>query len=152
MVLDKTSTLSTIDTRYKMRQRGLQTGVVSTDSLFKPARQPVEVNANDPAELYTYAATSMLPGAGRGLFAIRLIGPESPINDGEYIGEYRGGVQLMKAEFIKHMLETHSDKQTSYMISFQGVIRNGWIHDKHERTSMAPFSNDPCNADLYNSK
>ena len=50
------------------------------------------------------------------------------------------------------MLNPNPDKQTAYMISFQGVRRYGWEHPKNECTSMASFTNDPCDDDLYNSE
>ena len=84
-----TTTLS-MTTRSKMRQRGARTEKIPTETVFAPSRKPVDIITNDPANLYTYAATFTLPGAGRGLFSMRIIGPDSPIDDGEYIGEYIG--------------------------------------------------------------
>ena len=141
-----------MSTRSKLRQRGARTVAIPIEAVFVPSREPVNVDMNDPAALYTYAATSTLPGAGRGLFARRLIGPDSPIDDGEYIGEYMGGENLTPEDFRRYMFATNPDRQTAYMISFQGVIRDGWDHEKKECTSMAPFGNDPCDDDLYNSK
>ena len=91
LVADIVSPNPTIDTQYMTRQRGTQASDILTNSNFIPSRQPVKFETLDTAELYTYAATSSLPGAGRGLFARRLIGPDSPLDDGEYVGEYIGG-------------------------------------------------------------
>ena len=77
---------------------------------------------NDPEALYTYGATSTLPGAGIGLFARRLIGPESLIDDGEYIWDYMGGENLTTDNFHRYMFDTNPDRKTASMISFQGVI------------------------------
>ena len=46
------------------------------------------------------------------------------------------------------MFDTNPDRQTAYMISFQGVIRDSWDHERNECSSMAPFVNDPCDDDL----
>ena len=54
---------------------------------------------NDPAELFIYAATSTIPDAGRGLFAKSFIGPDCPIDDGQYLGEYPGGENLTATNF-----------------------------------------------------
>ena len=85
-------------TRYNARQRGTQVSIISTNSAFMPSSQPVWIETIDPAELYTYAAMSTLPGASRGLFARGLIGPDSPIDDREYVGEYMGGENITPAD------------------------------------------------------
>ena len=54
------------------------------------------------------------------LFARRLIGPDSPLDDGEYVGEYMGGEDITPAELQRYMLDPTPDKQTAYMITFQG--------------------------------
>ena len=107
---------------------------------------------NDQVALYTHAATSTLPGAGRGLFVRRIIETNSPIDDGEYIGEYMRGENLTTADFYRYMLDPYPHWQTAYMISSQGVIRDGCDHTKNECTSMFHFGNDPCDDDLYKSK
>ena len=107
-----------MSTRSKFRQRGARTVAIPIEAVFVPSREPVNVDMNDPAALYTYAATSTLPGAGRGLFARRLIGPDSPIDDGEYIGEYMGGENLTPEDFRRYMFATNPERQTAYMISW----------------------------------
>ena len=87
-------------TLSKMRQRGARTDAIPTEAVFGPSRAPVKRNMNDPAVLYTYAATPTLPGASRGLIAMRIIGPDSPIADEEYIGEYLRGENLTTANFL----------------------------------------------------
>ena len=82
-----------------MSQCGSRADAVPKESVFIPSRKPVDVNTNDLAELYTYAATFKLPGAGIGLFFRRLIGLDSPLNDGENIGEYMGGENLTTDNF-----------------------------------------------------
>ena len=64
-----------------------------------------DVNTTDPAQLRTYAATSLIPGAGWGLFSRCLIGPNSPEDDGEYIGCYSGGERMIKAEIQRYERE-----------------------------------------------
>ena len=66
----------------KTRQRGARTDAIPTKTVIVPSQELVEVNMNDPAALYTYAATSTLPGSSRGLVAWRIIGPDSLIDDG----------------------------------------------------------------------
>ena len=122
-----TTTLS-MTTCSKMRQRGARTETIPTETVFVLSRKPVNVITNDPAKLYTYAATSTLPGSGGGLIARRIIRPESSVDDGEYIGEYMGGENLMTADFQRYMFDPNPDRQTAYMISIRGVIRDGWGH------------------------
>ena len=88
-----------MDTRFKPSQRGSRADADPIESAFIPSLQPVEVSTNDPAELYTYAATSTLPGAGRGLFARRRIRSDSPTGDREYIGKYMFGENITADEF-----------------------------------------------------
>ena len=97
-------------TRSKLSQSGSRAGAVPKESAFIPSRQCVEVGPNDPAELYTYAATSTLSGAGRGLFARGLIKPASPIHDEEYIGEYMGGENITADIFQRYMFDLNPDR------------------------------------------
>ena len=79
-------------------------------------RERVRIQTNDPASMSAYAATSTLPGAGRGLFAGRLIGPYSPLDDGKYIGEYAGGEHMTEVDFNKCMLDPDPKRQTGHVI------------------------------------
>ena len=106
------------------------------------------MDMNDSKALYTYAAMSTLPDAGRRLFARRLIGPDSPIDDEEYIREYIRGEYLSPEDFRRYMFDTNPDRQTVYMISFHGDLRDGWDNEKKECTGMAPFGDDTCDDDL----
>ena len=81
-------------TRSKMSQCGTRADAIPIESVFILSLQPVEIYYNDPAKLYTYAATSTLSCAGRGLFVTRVVGPDTPIGVREYIGKYRGGEDL----------------------------------------------------------
>jgi hypothetical protein len=79
-----------------------------------------DFQTSDPASLYTYASTSTLPDAGWGLFMRRLVGPSSPEDDGDYIGEYYGR-QLPPEEIHKYMYAEDSEVKTGFMIFFQGL-------------------------------
>ena len=50
------------------------------------------------------------------------------------------------------MFNLNPDRQTAYVISFQGGIRDSWDHEKKECTSIAAFGNDPCDDDLFKRK
>ena len=63
-----------------------------------------------------------------------------------------GGENISADELQRYMFDLNPDRQTAYMIAFQEVIRDGWDHEKKECTRIAPFGNDPCDDDLYNSK
>ena len=43
---------------------------------------------------------------------------DSPIDDGEYIGEYMGGENITADEFQRYMFDLNPDRQAAYMISF----------------------------------
>ena len=73
---------------------------------------------------------------------------ESPIDNGDCIGEIMGGENLTTDNYQRYKFDSNLDRQTEYIISFDG----GWDHEKNECTSMAPFCNDPCDDELYNSK
>ena len=66
----------TTDTWYMTRQR------VPQASYFYSITSPVNIEIIDPLELYTYAATATLQGAGKSLFARRFIDNDSPLDDG----------------------------------------------------------------------
>ena len=89
--------------RYSLRARKRR--MSDPDSGPATTRMHVSFQTNDPASMYTYAATSTLPGAGRGLYASRLIGPSSPLGDGKYVGEYAGGERMTEANSYKCMLD-----------------------------------------------
>ena len=103
LVADTAPPNPTIDFRYMTRQRGAQASEIHTNSSLIPSRQPVEFETIDPAKLYTYAATSSLPGAGRGLFARWIIGPDSPLVVGEYVGDYMRGENITPARLQTYM-------------------------------------------------
>ena len=84
-----TTTALTMDTQSKMRQRGARPCAIPTELAFIPSRKPVGLDTNDPAELYTYAATSTISGASRVLFSRLRIEPDSHIDDGKCINSSR---------------------------------------------------------------
>ena len=51
---------------------------------------------------------------------------------------------MIEADFYKRMLDPDREWQTGYVIMLQGLILNGWDHDKDDVTGMAPLMNDPC--------
>ena len=94
---------------------------------------------NDPGELYTYASTSTLPDVSRWIFFKRLIGPDSPIYDGEYVGKYTGWGNLTAADFQRYMMDPNPDRQTMHMISIQGIIRDGWDYTGKNAPAWPPL-------------
>ena len=62
------------------------------------------------------------------------------------------GENLTPENFDRYMYYSNPDRQTAYMLSFQGVIIDGWDHEIKKCTSMTIFGNDPCDDDHYNSK
>ena len=74
------------------------------------------------------------------MFARRLIVPDSPIDDGEDIGEYMGGENITADEYQRYMFDLNPDRQKAYMISFQGVIRDGWVMRRWSVPAWRPLA------------
>ena len=104
-----------------MSQREPRADAVPKQSVFIPSRKPDDVDTNDPAQFNTYAATFTLPGADRGLFARHLIGPDSPINDREYLGEYMGGENLTTDDLLRYMFDPGRWRKCSHLKASLGM-------------------------------
>ena len=135
----------------QLRPRLLQPSTRELPSQIPDNRKVFDVPTDDPAALYTYAAESSIPGAGWGLYARRLIGPSSPEDDGEIIGEYYGRT-LTEEEIRIYMYDPDPSINTGFMIYFQGLAVDAWDHDKGCYTCMSALLNDCLDTDRYNAE
>ena len=69
----------------------------------------------------------LYPTLDGGLFADRLVGPDSPLDQGHLVGEYFG--RILSAEDIKaYILDPNPSVNTGFMIFFQGLAIDAWDH------------------------
>jgi len=101
--------------------------------------------------MHTYAAESTLPNAGWGLFADRLIGPDSSIDYGHVIGEYFGRI-LTEEDIKAYILEPNPSVNTGFMIFFQGLAIDAWDHINGTYICMAALTNDCLDVKRYNTE
>jgi len=81
----------------------------------------------------------------------KLIGPSSPEEDGDYIGEYYGRT-LTQEEIRNYMYADESDVKTGFMIIFQGLAVDAWDHEKGCYSCMSALLNDVLDASRYNAE
>jgi hypothetical protein len=120
-------------------------------TVLPPSRSRHHFQINDPASLYTYASESTLPNAGWGLFADRLVGPDSPLDQGHLVGEYFG--RILSAEDIKsYILDPNPSVNTGFMIFFQGLAIDAWDHANGTYICMTALTNDCLDDKRYNTE
>ena len=137
ILFDRTH-LSTNVTK-RLRPRKLTAPICPPSS--SPSRIRHHFQINDPASMHTYASESTLPNAGWGLFADRLVGPDSPLDYGHVIGEYFGRI-LTEEDIKAYILDTNPSVNTGFMISFQGLAIDAWDHTNGTYTCMTALTND----------
>jgi len=81
----------------------------------------------------------------------KLIGPSSPEEDGDYIGEYYGRT-LTQDEICNYMYADECDVKTGFMIIFQGLAVDAWDHEKGCYSCMSALLNDVLDASRYNAE
>ena len=122
-----------------------------SQSTVSSTRKRHHFQINDPASLHTYAAESTLTNAGWGLFADRLVGPDSPLYHGHVIGEYFGRT-LTEEDIKAYILDPNPSINTGFMVFFQGLAIDAWDHDNGTYTCMTALTNDCLDVKRYNSE
>jgi hypothetical protein len=113
-----------------------------------PGRVIVLVATSDDAQTHTYAAMSTLNDAGKGidaglgLFARRLHGPSSKLDDGHLVGYYLG-TKLTRSELDELRCNPHG-RMLGFILDFQGMIVDGYDHIRDRYHSMPVLMNDFC--------
>ena len=79
--------------------------------------------------------------AGRGLFASRDFDPDSPVEDSDLVGFYTG-TELTKVMLSNILSDPNYSKMTGYILSFQGIIIDGWDHTNNSYAGVASAIND----------
>lgn len=142
-------TVGTQITQSRLRPRRTTDTTVQTP--LPPTRLRQYFQIQDPASMYTYAAESTLTGAGWGLFASRLVGPDSPLDNGHVVGEYFGR-ELSEEEIRAYIQDPNPSINTGFMICFQGLAIDAWDHDKGTYLCMTALTNDCLDFKRYNSE
>ena len=113
-----------------------------------PGRVVQNIMTNDKAQTHTYAARSTLNDidkgidAGLGLFARRLHGPSSKLDDGHLVGYYLG-TQLTRNE-LEELRRNPQGRMLGFILDFQGLIVDGYDHLRDRYHSMPVLMNDFC--------
>ena len=113
-----------------------------------PGRIIVPVATSDDAQTHTYASISTLNDAGKGidagvgLFARRLHGPSSKLDDGHLVGYYLG-TNLTRSE-LDELHRNPQGRMLGFILEFQGMIVDGYDHLRDRYHSMPVLMNDFC--------
>ena len=133
----------------RLRPRKITASICLPSSSTPSIRHHFQIN--DPASMHTYAADSTLPNAGWGLFADRLVGPDSPLDQGHVIGEYFGKI-LSEDDIKAYILDPNPSVNTGFMIFFQGLAIDAWDHVNGTYICMTALTNDCLDAKRYNTE
>jgi len=80
--------------------------------------------------------------AGLGLFARRLHGPSSKLDDGHLVGYYLG-TKLTRSE-LDELRRNPQGRMLGFILDFQGMIVDGYDHIRDRYHSMPVLMNDFC--------
>ena len=79
--------------------------------------------------------------AGWGLFAGRDFDPDSPYPDNDLVAYYTG-TQMSEDDLAVLLSNPNPDRVTGFILSFQGIIIDGWDHSNHRYAGIASAIND----------
>jgi len=79
-----------------------------------------------------------------------LHGYSSPLDDGEYVGEYRGIKHLTVQQAEEMAANPNPNINTGYIIIYGGLAADGWDHDRGTYANAPSLLNDCLDAKLYN--
>ena len=133
------------DKEYKRRPqlpRSVKLTPVTETALPIPAGRKVHIWNED-----TYVADSTINDAsegidaGWGLFAGKDFDPDSPYPDDDLVAYY-AGTPMTEDELAVLLSNPTPDKVTGFILSFQGIIIDGWDHTNNRYAGTASAIND----------